>query len=281
MPHGFAQFDHGAQYFTVRDPAFERALHAAGAALGEWHGEFVSLEATHSATLRAEQRWVGVPSMNAVAAAMATGLQVRSAARVSTLRRSGGGLWRIGLADGTEPGPFDAVVVAVPAEQACVLLAMVDPAMAEEAQRARTAPCWAGMFAFHGPTVSTFDAIRFRDHPVLAWAASDSSKPHRPDALLNWVAHARTDWSREHLESEPAAIAALLRDALLALFDAPRPSSQLQRAHLWRYAQVEAAAGTAFAWNPGLRLGACGDWRLGARVELAWQSGDALAQVVS
>jgi predicted NAD/FAD-dependent oxidoreductase len=51
-------------------------------------------------------------------------------------------------------------------------------------------------------------------------------------------------------------------------------------AHRWRYAMVEQAAGRAFLWNESMRIGACGDWCLGPRVEAAFESGEALAGVI-
>jgi len=50
--------------------------------------------------------------------------------------------------------------------------------------------------------------------------------------------------------------------------------------HRCRYALVEETAGVAFLWDDEIRLGACGDWCLGPRVEAAFDSGEALAEAI-
>jgi predicted NAD/FAD-dependent oxidoreductase len=44
---------------------------------------------------------------------------------------------------------------------------------------------------------------------------------------------------------------------------------------------VEQAAGAPFLWDAQARIGACGDWCLGPRVEAAFDSGEALAAAVA
>ena len=62
------------------------------------------------------------------------------------------------------------------------------------------------------------------------------------------------------------------------------PSGPLLRPYTWpRIAGVYARSGRAWqvvAWDERLRLGACGDWLIGPRVENTWLSGRRLARVV-
>ena len=48
--------------------------------------------------------------------------------------------------------------------------------------------------------------------------------------------------------------------------------------HRWRYA-LSAGTGDGALWNRDIRLGVCGDWLLGPRVECAWLSGRMLADI--
>ncbi len=52
-------------------------------------------------------------------------------------------------------------------------------------------------------------------------------------------------------------------------------------AHRWRYAMVERAAEEPYLWDAAARIGACGDWCLGSRVEAAFDSGDGLGAAVA
>ncbi len=275
--HGPAQFDHGAQYFTARDPDFRAALASLQAAgtVAAWAGDFAVLTDGRSSPSRAEMRYVAAPGMSALPAALAQGLTIHSGAEIIRVRGDRGVHW-LDRADGAPCGPFSSVIVATPAEQAVRLLEPIAPAFAAEAKAARTAPCWAGLFAFAAPTFLPFTALRFSDHPVLGWIALDSAKPGRNKDIVCWVVHARADWSRANLERDAAEVCADLEAALIALFD-NRPAPIYAQAHRWRYAQVEQAAGSAFAWNAASGVGVCGDWRLGPRVELAWRSGYQMA----
>ena len=268
-PQGVLRFDHGAQYFTVRDPGFRAALADLPDAVAPW---------LENGGDPSEERFVGVPSMNGLPKAMAKGLDVRLSLRITDLRRNPEG-WALTAEDGAGFGPFDGVAVAVPAEQTGAIVAPHSPAFAAQAQAARAAPCWAGLFAVDTQNPPPFAAQRLKDHPVLAWIACDSAKPGRNPSPQTWVLHARPDWSAAHLEDAPEAVSGLLQEAFVEMVQPNGPIVYAQ-AHRWRYAQVAQPAATPFAWDEGLRLGLCGDWRIGPRIEAAWRSGDALADAI-
>lgn len=277
-PAGRLQFDHGAQYFTARDGEFRTAIAPIAPYLAEWPAQLSVREAGSSQPVGTETRYVGLGGMNAVGKALAEGLEVRLMQQVTGIDRTGP-RWSLNLAEGSAPAPFDAVIVATPAEQAVRLVEGHSRPFAAEALAARTAPCWAGLFAFAAPTDGAPPALQLRDHPVLAWIACDSAKPGRAPAPACWVAHARADWSAQNLERTPEEIGALLQEALGSVL-VQKSAPVFRQAHRWRYARVETAASSPFAWDPGMQLGMCGDWRIGARVEDAWRSGHRLAEAI-
>lgn len=77
----------------------------------------------------------------------------------------------------------------------------------------------------------------------------------------------------------PEWVGLALQESLAALLDF-RALPLFGQAHRWRFARVARAAATPFAWNSTLRLGACGDWRLGPSAECAWLSGNQLAAAI-
>lgn len=84
------QFDHGAQYFSAKDPAFRAIVEdwRAEGLVAEWTGVFGTLDATTGTFVREEpqetkERWVGTPSMNAIA----KGLSRRAGISLVTSRR--------------------------------------------------------------------------------------------------------------------------------------------------------------------------------------------------
>ncbi|MGH1591618.1 hypothetical protein ACRBEV_28625 [Methylobacterium phyllosphaerae] len=75
-----------------------------------------------------------------------------------------------------------------------------------------------------------------------------------------------------------AIVADLVRAAGETLGCVLRPT--YAEAHRWRYAQVETALQLPCLYDPALRVGAAGDWCLGARIEAAYDSGQALARAL-
>ncbi len=208
----------------------------------------------------------------------AAGARFRFGAEVAAIRKAADG-WRLDLASApADEERYDAVVLSAPAPQAARLAAAF-PDVVEALGKVEIAPCWALMLALDGPWRRQADV--FVDAaPEIAWLARDGSKPGRAeDGVERWVAHASADWSCAHLELSKEAAAEAMLALLSARFGAPACVVHAV-AHRWRYARVETPLGRPCleAAEPGLVL--CGDWLLGARVEAAFDSGDAAAAAI-
>jgi len=262
LAQGAVAFDHGAQYFTARDPDFAAQVQvwARAGLVAPWPAA------------RADA-WVGTPGMNAPLTALAKARGVRFSSHVMALVREDAH-WHVALQGGVRHGPYDAVVVALPAEQAAAFLGAYDLMMAGAAMAARAQPCWTGMFAFAGRVPIADDVLR--GVGALGWAARNSAKPGRGPGEA-WVVQGDPAWSAARLEADAGEIAPLLLAALRGAGAGVWPEVVHAAAHRWRYARVAPAA-TGALWHAGLALGACGDWLLGPRVEAAWLSGRQLAR---
>lgn len=278
---GPVQFDHGAQYFTVRDPDFAETV---GQWLAEgtaalWHGRVGVLENGRlSDTGGDTARYVGVPGMRALARRLTRESRVRTRVEIASVERRGK-QWLLTDADDQPRGRFELVVAAVPAPQAVPLLAGA-PRLAAQAETVRMAPTWAVLAAFGEPLDLPFDGAFVRGSP-LVWVARDGSKPGRPE-VETWVLHAAHDWSREHLESAADEVSERLLAALSqATGGTVLPPPTHLTAHRWRFAEPEAPLPQRFLFAPEIGLGACGDWCGESRVEGAWLSGLGLAEAVT
>ncbi len=263
-PLGEAQFDHGAQFFTARDPGF-------AAAVADWEHR----GAAERWPAAGPDTWVGRPGMNAVVKDLAQTQDVLFETLVKSLTRSGG-TWQVLTAGGSH-GPFDVVIVAVPSEQAAPLLALYDLDLAQQAMHSRSQPCWTAMFAFADRVGSNVDIIR--GSGTICWAARNTAKPGRsgPEA---WVVQASPQWSADHVEADQAAVLAELTRSFALAVTSPLPAIVAAQVHRWRFA-LSAGTGIGALWNGDIGLGACGDWLLGPRVECAWLSGQRLSELVA
>ena len=276
------QCDHGAQYFTARDPAFRaevaRWQQAGVAAL--WDARLASFDGnawTTSATPL--ERFVGTPRMTSPAAWLVQHLGEPALAQwqttVQRLDHTEGG-WAITSAEhGLHSPRYSAVLLAVPAPQAVPLLAPVAPAGAALAASARMRGSWAVMLRYASPVTLPWEGAFINTGP-LRWVARDSSKPGRT-GQETWLLHASPEWSEAHIEDSAEAVTTALLAAFAALGG---PAPLAATAHRWRYADTEPALTRGSWWDAQMRLGLCGDWLHGGKVEGAWLSGRALAQQV-
>jgi hypothetical protein len=141
------------------------------------------------------------------------------------------------------------------------------------------APCWAVMVAFEEPLAGVPDAS-FVDDPVLPWFARNGSKPGR-DTPQAWVLHAGAEWSRLEFDRPAGQVQKALLKRFSERIGRTLPQPRLSDSHRWRHARVEAPLGEAFLLDRDLGIGFCGDWCLDARVEAAFQSGDALGTALA
>jgi hypothetical protein len=257
-------FDHGAQYFTARDPGFQAQVAA-------WEAAGVAARWPAAGA----EALVGTPGMNAPIRAMAEGLDLRWNMRAERLCRDGA-LWRVEAGEAVFTAAT--VLVAVPAEQAAVLLADVAPAFAARAASVTSAPCWAVLAAFAEPLAQGPDTFRSDTAPV-SWAARNSAKPGR-GGPETWVIHASPARSRELVDQPKDEVAQTVLADFFAATGTPAAVPVHCDAHRWLYALPEARQGEGPLYDPELHIGIAGDWLHSPRVEGAWASGRALAAAV-
>ncbi len=271
------RFDHGAQYFTARNEVFRRRVadwFGAGC-VAPWTGPFVSLSDQGVVTpLETEEvRYAGVPTMNEVIRAQAAPHGVSWRHHVTSIEQQQGS-WYLHFKDAPKLGPYDGIIVAVPAEQARTLLLPIAPKLAREAGRVKSLPCWTVMVELE-PDFVTGWVTGQPDNGPLSWISHDGSKPGR-SSLSTWVLQAGPDWSARHLEDSPEDVTTALVAHFRQLTGAPEPVTSV--AHRWRYARVDTRDLPGALWDEERQIGACGDWCEGPRVESAWLSGYRIAE---
>ena len=289
----FGGFDHGTQYFTVRDARFEKALATSGSVVRPWSANTVRIldelgRVVASSLPPKEAHWVAAPGMNALvkhwAQPLISGGRLHFETQVSRIEadKLTKKQWQLQTdgADGTAGvhSGFDAVVMAVPSPQAQALLLssqIAKPMMAKIAG-VSVAPCWTLMLAFPqavqpnlahlGPQ---WNAARSTHHRI-AWLARESSKPGR-GAIERWTVQASPEWSERHLEDDAPRVTAKLLKAFTEVTGI-RAQATYAQVHRWRYAQTTEPLGKTHLWD-ATGIGACGDWCLGHRVEDGFLSG--------
>ena len=274
--HGIS-FDHGAQYFTVRDSRFQHSVDSwvHDGIVKSWNGRIVTLvEGSIREDKSNTQRYVASPGMNGIGKHLATDLDVNLQTTVAPLQRVGN-KWQLVSDDGRELGDFDVVAVATPAPQAATLMQAV-PQLASRAERVVMRGCWCVMLSTTEPLRLDFDGAFISQSP-LTWIARDSSKPNRAHDCQTWVLHASPDWTESHIEASKDDVERqLIQEFWRATGHVPTPL-HMSMSHRWRYATPVQSLADNCLFEPKMLIGACGDWCAGPRVEGAFLSGIALA----
>lgn len=281
-------FDHGAQYFTASSDRFKKEV-------GDWcklewvvpwESKLANLDhGKASAAVESAQRYVPVPGMSSLGRQLADGLDVRLEQQVVALEAQGE-QWILsvktdGIPDAATAGPFDAVIMAIPPEQASVLL-KDHASFSKKVAEVHLQPCWVLMLGFQHPLNLDYDGA-WVTNSRLGWIARDTSKPdHR--AGERWVCHATTAWSVEHLEDDHERAKEKLSKAFHEATGSPIQAIHAVT-HRWRYAQADSPLAESFLWDAKTKIGVCGDWFAagldgGGRVENAFLSGLGLAQEI-
>lgn len=277
---GSFDFDHGAQYFTVRSERFRSELEPllASGLVRPWRGRMVRLrpgsepeDAPPHAT-----RFVASPRMNALVEELAADLDVRLSVQVTGLEQRASG-WHLNDAEGGMHGPFDWVVSSAPAVQTAALAPTgFSGAPALDAVRmrgnftlmlgfeTRVEPGWAGASV---------------ENSLLGWIAVNASKPGRPPGM-SLVVQSTNAWAETHLEDDRDTVQAAMVAALKDLTGIDGGGAAHVSLHRWRYADTPVPAGQPFLMDEATRFAACGDWCLKGRVEAAFTSGTALAEAL-
>ena len=279
----FGTFDHGAQYFTVRDERFALALQTTAGLCRPWSANTVRVLDSHGRVAAAglparEPHWVPSPGMNALVRAWAQPLADAGRVELNTrvmriapdaLNKQQWELHTTGADDSSHVySGFDTVVLAIPHPQAQALLATTPKgdALAKKTAKVSVAPCWTLMLAFPQavqPGLTTlgpqWNAARSTHHRI-AWLTRESSKPGR-GRVERWTVQAK-------LIKAFAEITGIRAEPAHA------------DVHRWMYAKTEQPLGHSHLLDAKAGLGVCGDWCLGHRVEDAFVSGLELALAI-
>lgn len=268
--------DHGAQYFTARDPLFTHALKT-------WIDEgVVSLwkprigvfeEGQWRESSSDEYRYIANPGMNALGKYLSNTLMLHLNQTIDHLIPIND-QWQLSSKEsGLISSIFDFLVLALPAPQAAILTKALPISIQSACNSVSMNGCWAVMARFSERPNFPFDAA-FINGEKISWICRNQSK-HDRSGQESWTIHANPRWSQENIELEPQEACIQLLDCAKMLgLDCQGSETSSQR---WRYASGFSTPSPKYILLPKYRLGFCGDWLHGGRVEGAWLSGHKLA----
>ena len=269
---GTATVDHGAQFFTVRTPAFQHQVDdwIDRGVVAIWSRGFTSDDG--------HPRYVATSGMNSLAKDLAVGLDVRCSTMAFGIRPAADGTgapWEVAIDDGSVH-LTDAVIVTTPLPQAFALLADSGVDLDESLIRTsyeRTIALLATLD--RAPAIGAPGGVQ-SPTPELGFVADNVAKGISATPAI--TVHASATWSETHWDDDVD----ILRDALIDLVDPWLGDAAVIEAQVkkWRFATPRTPWPDPCWVADGNAIVLAGDAFDGPRVEAAHNSGLAAAHAV-
>lgn len=291
------QCDHGAQYFTARDPLFDeevkRWIKANVAQL--WEPVLKVFDGSTFLPKNSEKdastlRYVGYPRNHSPAKWLAEQLNAVTETTITAISNNRGQWQLTSKEHGTHDEYFDFVILCIPAPQAGILLKDSGSRLVGLCNSVVMRPCFALMLHLKNVLHCQFDAL-FINSGLLSWAARDSSKPgrmHQPSYKgETWVLHAEAEWSQANVNTPKEVVTQHMLAEFKRILQSETDltvSEQLNiepheyALHRWMYADCEHYLTDIYHFDAEHNIGLCGDWLNGGKVQGAWLSGYKLAE---
>ena len=276
---GGARFDHGAQFFTVREGRFESLVDGwlAQGAAAVWTRGFTDAEG--NANPDGHPRYRGTEGMTSIPKHLAAGLDVRTGERVVRVDRDGDG-WTASCESGLSVSA-GVLLLTAPVPQSLALAEAGNYGLPEGARGQLEGisydPCLAVMALLDGESpVPEPGGVQIKAEP-LDWIGDNAAKgiSNRPALTI----HGGPRWSREHYEDEEAEVTRALLDLAGERLGADLSAAAVETALArWRYSWVTSSHEEpclVASENPPLHF--CGDGFGQPKVEGAALSGLAAA----
>lgn len=269
---GGGRFDHGAQFFSVRDERFRQWVidwQAAGL-VDVWGQGFAAYPGPSAGA--GHPRYRGSAGMTAVPKYLASQLNVHLRTQVTTVSNEGNH-WLAYTKSG-ERFRGQALLLTPPVPQSLALLAAGQVALPddirENLEMITYDSCLALMALFAGCShLPEPGGLRFSEGPI-AWMADNHQKGISPNGYAVTI-HASPDYSRQHWQTDTTVIVQELLDVAGDWLHQDLIDCQL---HRWRYSQPKSIYSEPMICLSGLPvLALAGDAFGGARVEGAAISG--------
>jgi len=227
-------FDHGAQFFTARDPHFRLLVEAwqTAGVVRSWATGFALADGTSKRD--GETRFCGVTGMAAIARHLANGLDVKVNAKVVCVQTEGRG-WVVTTEAG-ERFSSRALLLTPPVPQSLELLATGNFPLPEpvrsDLKDIEYAPCLALLAQLSGPSRTPEPGGLWFDGEPISWMGDNQRKGVSSAAGAAVTIHAGPQFSRAHWETPEAEVTATLLAAAAPWLGSVPVQTKL---HRWRY----------------------------------------------
>ena len=198
------EFDHGAQFFTVKDKNFRSFLKPfiEREVVKQWNARFAEINGSR---IEFQSKWgsefphyVGTPAMNSFLDSLSHNAQLIFETKVEGIKPHDD-LWELYDNDHKSLGCYDWVISSAPAPQTKEILSRVF-FFRDMLNEIKMSSCFSLMLGFSQPVEFGFDAAIVKNSDI-SWISVNSSKPDRTDNPSVLV-HSSNEWADQNIDSK-------------------------------------------------------------------------------
>lgn len=275
--------DLGAQYFTAREEPF---IHR----VDSWIKQgFCQLWNFTPYTFQTGQllpskdsttRYVGTPSNQTITKQLAEELpDVRTLQTIKEVRSVGENQWQLISQQQVIDELFDWVVFATPP----ATTKSINPS--EEINKEIEPDFLPGFSLALWSSIQIQPQVQgvFVHNNPISWISQNSAKPNRAmEGGSCWLIQSNPQWAARHINDPVDSIKKSLTSKFFDIFKITNPDI-IKRDHLYQWELAKSQAeptSKGYLIDKNAKIGVCGDWLLGGRVEGGYMSGYKLAQAL-
>lgn len=272
-------FDHGAQYFKVKSKAFKDFISPLllKNVVAPWYARFVEISDQGIAKQilwdDKNPHYVGVPNNRAFVEHLSLGLSITLNSRVVEIKKVNQ-QWMLKAEGDASLGLFDWVVCTMPLEQTQTLLTKINLKY-NAISDIKMQSCYSLMLGFEEEMDFGFDAAIVKNE-TISWISHNSSKPMREKGV-SLLINSTNDWADTYFKQNDDWVIKKMKSTVSSIINKDLSSPKFCALKRWKYANSKRQGEKPYLIDNANKIGICGDWFLGGRIESAFKSGHQLA----
>ena len=270
-------FDHGAQYISPKSKKFTKLIKKLSKKkiLKNWDGNHLDFTFKNKQSI---SKYIGLKANNALSKYFLKGIKVSFASQIKKIKYNKY-FWEIVTNDNSKY-QFKGLILTCPFPQ---LKKIAKKYLEKKVSvlKIQMQPNITVMVAFKNQKELPISSIKF-DDDILAWAANENSKKRFKSNLNLWTLQASLEWSKKTINKykNDKKIINQLITRFTQLTGLEKSKIVHKKIHGWKYSYNYEKTPLLSSWNKKNKLGICGDWFGGPKVENAWLSANDLAKKI-
>ena len=273
-------FDHGAQFFKIKTTGFKKFLSEMfiQKIIQPWNFRLAYFNGQHLCKLRfikdEDKFYVGVPHMDSIIKHLSKNCNVILNTKIEKIIRKDD-RWNIYDQNKKSYGPYDWIVLSLPAEQSLKLIEE-KVSFYSLVEKIKMNGCFSLMIGMNKSLNLDFDAAIIENEDI-AWLAVNNSKPSRTNNY-SLLINSSYEYASKNMKTSKKKVLKHLLNISSNFLKYNLLKSTMITIHQWRHVEAECSPKENYFIDHKQKIAVCGDWCDNSRVEGAYLSANELCK---